>query len=852
MEPSSPAEPVPSAPGAALPAQVALRAEHLLALRKALVAACTLSDLELLARVAFDVRLDEIVPIRDRMLTQIADDLVQWAAEQPAVGAHGLLDAALRQAPNNPDLLALQAAWRGLEFVTEYTCPYPGMKPFSREEQELFFGRTAETEEAIQRLQIDSTLVVIGPSGSGKSSLVLAGIVPTMQKLKVFGRPLAVRIVRPGATPLTAMAGAFGCPRHLAGDSTGAAPSGLVACIRQAVAAAPAVLVVDQLEEVFTLAPAADRMALGELLRALDDVDHLWVILTVRADFYPELMASDLWPEIERRRLEVVPLRGQALRAAIVQPAAHAGVTVDEALVQQLIADAAGEPGVLPFLQETLRLLWNHLDGRRLTLNAYREVAGQVAGQDEGRSALYVAMARHADDAYGRLDKGGQAIARRTFVRLVQFNEGRANTRRQLGEGELMAAEDDPATFAQVIALLVDRRLLTASSGAGGPERRLDISHEALLGGWPKLRQWLDEHRLDELVYRRLSGDAEAWEQNNRRSSYLYEGDRLREAERWAKDHADALGDLDLRFLHAGRIKQLRTRAAWAGAALAVLLLAAIAGLAYTGTLNRMLYRPPSPQWIVIPGNKFLMGSTTDEVAAADAMDAADLDNQPDVLGYDFSGEQPAHWVELSPYQIMRYEVTRAEYHQCQRAGVCDAVSPPLSVTGADGTLPVTGVSLEKAAGFCQFVGGSLPTEAQWELAARGAGTEHRFYPWGSEPDPARANVKSGALRPVGSYPGGDSEYGVADMAGNVWEWVNDFYAPYTALLPPGTNAGGDAGDSTISVDPTGPPSGNALVIRGGSFDNDWVKARSASRLGTIDLGRAAADIGFRCVRGGR
>ncbi len=140
--------------------------------------------------------------------------------------------------------------------------------------------------------------------------------------------------------------------------------------------------------------------------------------------------------------------------------------------------------------------------------------------------------------------------------------------------------------------------------------------------------------------------------------------------------------DLDLRFLHAGRTKRLRTVAAWAGAALAVLLLIGVAGLAYTGTLNRLLYRPPSPQWLAVPGGEFLMGSTPDEVAAADVMDAADLAEEPDVLGYDFSGEQPAHWVELSPYQIMRYEVTRAEYHQCQRAGVCDASIPPLSVTG--------------------------------------------------------------------------------------------------------------------------------------------------------------------------
>mgnify|MGYP002382322263 CR=1 FL=1 len=198
----------------------------------------------------------------------------------------------------------------------------------------------------------------------------------------------------------------------------------------------------------------------------------------------------------------------------------------------------------------------------------------------------------------------------------------------------------------------------------------------------------------------------------------------------------------------------------------------------------------------------------------------------------------------------MRYEVTRAEYHQCQRAGVCDATSPPLSVTGVDGALPVTNVSLEKAATFCQFIGGSLPTEAQWELAARGPGAEHRLYPWGNEPDQGRANVKSGAPLPVGSYPGGDSAYGVADMAGNVWEWVSDFYAPYKNLLPPGTESTNTGvGDPTTLVDPTGPTSGNTLLVRGGSFENGWLEARSASRLVTRDVGSVAADIGFRCVR---
>ena len=235
-------------------------------------------------------------------------------------------------------------------------------------------------------------------------------------------------------------------------------------------------------------------MAFQEALLGLAAVPPCCVVLTARADFYPELMASPLWPEVRRSRLEVAPLDEAGLRQAILGPAATAGVYVEAALVERLVADSAGEPGVLPLVQETLVLLWERMERRFLPLRAYEALVlprHAYGGQAHGvpRTGLQVAMARRADAAFAALTPSQQAIARRVFLRLVQFGEGRADTRRRQPVAALRAAGDDPRQVDATLNHLADRRLLTLSGGNGSPHA--DLAHEALIEGWPQLQQWL-------------------------------------------------------------------------------------------------------------------------------------------------------------------------------------------------------------------------------------------------------------------------------------------------------------------------------------------------------------------------
>ena len=204
-------------------------------------------------------------------------------------------------------------------------------------------------------------LAVIGPSGSGKSSLVLAGLIPALRLCGLFGTGgWAIRIIRPGERPTMALAVALG------GD-----PADLARVVAIAIESEPdarrLLLVVDQFEELFTVAHT-DAVAFQHTLRHLAETPDAYVILIARADFYPHLMVAPLWPEIQAHRVEVVPLDRGGLRRAIVRPAEAVEVFVEGALVERLVADAAGEPGILPLVQETLVLLWEQLERRFLPL----------------------------------------------------------------------------------------------------------------------------------------------------------------------------------------------------------------------------------------------------------------------------------------------------------------------------------------------------------------------------------------------------------------------------------------------------------------------------------------------------
>lgn len=412
--------------------------------------------------------------------------------------------------------------------VEAITCPYPGMQPFSAATAGRFHGRTREIEELLGRLQAGEQLIyVIGPSGSGKSSLVAAGVIARIQSAngQLGGRRVAVRGVRPGEHPTRRLADALGCdPDSL----DGAAEDLLIrdGCDRLLV-------FIDQFEELYALADARERPEFTRAVRVLLADRRCQLIVALRADFYGALMSSELWPEIDGRftHLPIAPLRGPALREAIEAPARKAGVHLEHALVERLMHDAAAEPGALPLLQEALVLLWAGKSHRLLRLASY-----DALGSD-GRSGLAVALARTADAVLHRFTRPQQHLARRVLLRLVSFGEGRPDTRRQQPRAALASSGERTASVDEVIDRLIDERMLTSDATARG-EPLIDLAHEALISDWPDFQLWLRTRRDDEQRRRILELHAAEWVKRGRGRIGLFDPVELGEAERWIKSDA--------------------------------------------------------------------------------------------------------------------------------------------------------------------------------------------------------------------------------------------------------------------------------------------------------------------------
>jgi hypothetical protein len=235
------------------------------------------------------------------------------------------------------------------------------MRPFTAEDVASFHGREAEIGELIGRLRANEReIFVIGPSGSGKSSLVAAGLLPRLARgLSGLG-PFVVRELRPGDRPLSRLRQALDAPP---GEPLAAAERVAALLVHRAPGTS-VLIIVDQLEELFTQASAGERTAFLDAVGAMRTELRCVVIFTLRADFSEALMESPLWPErpAQISRVDVSPLRGKGLCCAIAAPAEGVGVAVQPELIERLVADAASEPGSLPFLQETMVQLW---DGRR-------------------------------------------------------------------------------------------------------------------------------------------------------------------------------------------------------------------------------------------------------------------------------------------------------------------------------------------------------------------------------------------------------------------------------------------------------------------------------------------------------
>lgn len=413
-------------------------------------------------------------------------------------------------------------------------CPYPGMREFREDDEQRFFGRDEEIEDLLGRLHLHPFLTVIGPSGSGKSSLVFAGLIPKLKHSGLFGTSLwCIRSLRPGKSPLA----------NLESESVfGGDVTNLEVRVQQLLSTQPdtrrLLLVVDQFEELFTQA-GAEAILFQQALLKLLEIPNVYLILTVRADFYPDLMVSLLWEKIRSHRFEVLPLDRKGLRQAIVRPAEGVEVYIDSALVERLLVDAQGEPGVLPLLQETLVILWEKLERHFLPLTAYELLVlprpAYGATPTHPCTGLQVAIAYRADAAFTDLEtEEKQAIARRIFLRLVQFGEGRADTRRQQPIEALQVMGDDPVLFQNTLNHLVNSRLLTLSGEEKAEKsRKVDIAHEALISGWPTFQQWIRDRRNSEEIRRRSIEKATEWIRLGRGAGGLLDPVELAEAEQW-------------------------------------------------------------------------------------------------------------------------------------------------------------------------------------------------------------------------------------------------------------------------------------------------------------------------------
>ncbi|WP_169786887.1 BTAD domain-containing putative transcriptional regulator [Nitriliruptor alkaliphilus] len=382
--------------------------------------------------------------------------------------------------------------------------PFKGLRPFTEDDRADFFGRQDLVEQLCEALASGGPLVtVVGPSGSGKSSVVAAGLIPALRDGAVAGSS-AWRIVSivPGDDPEAELAAA------LSGPTT------------------DTLLWIDQFEELFNLGEDAAADLLRDLVAALVDEDRrVRAVVTIRADFYDRPLLHSGFAELfSARVVSVLPLTVTQLGAAITEPTRRTGVEIEPALVAELISDAAGRPGALPLFQYVLTELFEHRQDQTVTLGSYHDLGG-----------LQGALSRRAEDLYGRFSPSEQVLAEQVLLRLVTPGDGSRDVRRRTRASELTGLDLDPVELAGVLDRFGHHRLVTFDRDAASGEATVEVAHEALLEAWDRLRGWIDQHRGDLRQLEHLTAAVDEWIASGRDAGYLLAGGRLDHYRAWSE-----------------------------------------------------------------------------------------------------------------------------------------------------------------------------------------------------------------------------------------------------------------------------------------------------------------------------
>lgn len=704
--------------------------------------------------------------------------------------------------------------------------PYKGLAAFTEADAAHFFGRADEIQKLKTRLELIAAnpgptgrfLAVVGASGSGKSSLVQAGLIPA---LKETGQWAIAPVYRPQAlnTQLDAL-------------------DGLISTWRTANLQAPNILlVVDQFEEIFTLEASAQQRErfIQQLLQLAQQPGPVCVVLTLRSDFFTAcLQHADLRLALENRQFLLGAMTRAALTQAITRPVEQGQWAFEPGLVDVILDDVGNEPGNLPLLSQALLETWHKRAGRRLTLKGYIDAGG-----------VEKALANRAQAVYDSLTSVQRPIARHIFVQLTHLGEGQQDTRRRVRVSQLPTQSYALTEVQIVLKALADARLLVTDQPQNETDTVAEVAHEALIRAWPNLRAWLNEDREAERLRRRLEDDAEAWLKANQDPGLLYRaGVKLEQAKEWLTTYSERKTRVIHDFVQAGHMETTREALErdqrrqkelhdmrlqrWLASGVAVFALAfAVALYSFLTTnygFDPMLYLTGRSQveqqnpFIPLPGGNYMFGVEVPNLSL---------------------GEFPTKTVFIQAFQINQTEVTNGQYRICRRAGGCKSdprvISDYQDLSKDD--YPVVYVNAIQANEFCQWLPGDLPDIYQWEYAARGL--ERRLWPWGNQPfDSSRPQANfypSEALTATGRYPSGATlNEGILDLSGNVAEWTKSLLAEqgdgYEIMLG---QWDGEQRDITLS-------------LRGGSWRTNAVEPTQGSPRSPEF---SDDHVGFRCVQ---
>ena len=695
--------------------------------------------------------------------------------------------------------------------------PYPGLRYFSAKEADIFFGRSEEIRDLLKRLTdpLQRFIAVVGASGSGKSSLVMAGVIPRLPSGWI-----SVRFT-PGEwsdDPFLALAAELKSKLESCGLTGRAIADQLRArgdvdalarlILEQQPPTSELLLFVDQFEELFTLVAAEHQQRFVALLTKATQSPRVRVILTVRADFYPQCIHVGLEHLLRAGSYPLAAPKWRALLEMITGPAALAGLQFENDLPGQLLEDTGQEPGVLALLAFTLAELYRHREEMLLTRAAY-DGFGRVQG----------AISQRAEAIFTALDTDTQAAFEEVFRELVQVDERGVATRQRASLRTITVS----SAASTLIDHFVDARLLVREPGEDGLPV-VEVAHEALFRNWPRLQQWIQDTADDHRLRRHITQLAAYWHEHDRKPEHRWSDERIVEViamrehlkleeKDFSERERDFLGPLDREQM-----------------------------------VTTLLDDP----------------ATTHEQRAIIGVRLALLGDSRDGVGLRADGVPDIVWCEVPPgtvtleadagtftiketFSIAKYPVTYRQYRAFLEAkdGYHNPqwwqglwVEQPPEKPGRQfnrrDNHPAENIAWLEAVPFCRWLSVKLgyevrlPTEWEWQQAATGGNSKNK-YPWGPNWDGNRANTYESELSrsvAVGMYPQGESPVGALDMSGNLWEWCLNAYDP-----PGNVALAGDA----------------YRVVRGGSWNGNPLNARAAYRANFAPDDRNSL-IGFRLV----